>query len=210
MSAGGIIGASAMTNSKIQKYPGKLLSDSKATPFGPSFLNCSYDYTNVTAKLAAGGLAGYIYAAADTTTPQFTSLGISTTNDNAGCYASSTVTDANLITGRNSTICAEAKQCVAGGIFGAAGMRVRINHPEINDKTGLSITNDNKDNIQPLCLEKVMVKSSQKNETIYQGNGTAATDFTLNIPESGIYSIQVDAKNARGILHIRAEKAEHP
>ena len=45
---------------------------------------------------------------------------------------------------------------------------------------------------------------------IYQGNGTAATDFTLNIPDSGIYSIQVDAKNARGILHIRAEKAEHP
>lgn len=188
MSAGGIIGASAMTNSKIQKYPGKLLSDSKATTFGPSFLNCSYNYTNVTAKLAAGGLAGYIYAASDTTTPQFTSLGISTTNDDAGCYASCTVTDADLITGKNSTICAEAKQSVAGGIFGAAGMRVRINHPEINDKTGLSITNDNKDNIQTLCLEKVTVKSSQKNETIYQGNGTTTNGPVNEASAGGIVS----------------------
>ena len=180
MSAGGIIGASAMTNSKILKYPGKLLSNSKPTTFGPSFLNCSYNYTNITGKMAAGGLAGYVYAGGDTTVIQFTSLGISTTNENPGCYASCTVTDKNLIVGSNSTICAEAKQSVAGGIFGAAGMRVRVNHPDINSKTGLPITNDNKDNIQTLCLKNVTVKSSQNNETIYQGNGT-----TTNGPTNG-------------------------
>lgn len=38
---------------------------------------------------------------------------------------------------------------------------------------------------------------------IYTGNGEEATDFTVNISESGAYSIRVEARNAKGTIHIR-------
>lgn len=44
--------------------------------------------------------------------------------------------------------------------------------------------------------------------SIYSGNGTESTDFTLNIPQSGVYTIEVQAKQAKGTLHIRADKHE--
>ncbi len=38
---------------------------------------------------------------------------------------------------------------------------------------------------------------------IYTGNGEEATDFTVNISESGEYSIRVEAKGARGKISIQ-------
>lgn len=38
---------------------------------------------------------------------------------------------------------------------------------------------------------------------IYTGNGEEATDFTVNISESGEYSIRVEATGARGKISIR-------
>lgn len=43
---------------------------------------------------------------------------------------------------------------------------------------------------------------------LYAGNGTAAQDFTLNIPEDGGYLLTVDAHRAGGSLHIRRAAAE--
>ncbi len=38
--------------------------------------------------------------------------------------------------------------------------------------------------------------------TIYRGNGKETTDFTVNIPEDGVYAIVVEARHAKGTIHI--------
>lgn len=42
--------------------------------------------------------------------------------------------------------------------------------------------------------------------SIYSGNGKGASDFTVNITESGAYTIAVEAQRAKGMLHFRAER----
>lgn len=42
--------------------------------------------------------------------------------------------------------------------------------------------------------------------SIYSGNGKGASDFTVNITESGAYTIAVETQRAKGMLHIRAER----
>lgn len=39
--------------------------------------------------------------------------------------------------------------------------------------------------------------------TIYCGNGKDTTDFTVNIPESGVYTIGVEARHAKGMIHVQ-------
>lgn len=39
--------------------------------------------------------------------------------------------------------------------------------------------------------------------TIYRGNGKETTDFSVNIPESGVYSVIVEARHAKGTIHIQ-------
>ncbi len=39
--------------------------------------------------------------------------------------------------------------------------------------------------------------------TIYTGNGTETTDFTVNILSSGEYSVRAEGRNAKGKIHIR-------
>ena len=39
--------------------------------------------------------------------------------------------------------------------------------------------------------------------TLYRGNGKETTDFTVNIRESGVYTIVVEARHAKGIIHIQ-------
>ena len=38
---------------------------------------------------------------------------------------------------------------------------------------------------------------------LYQGNGKGVTEFTVNIPESGTYSILVEAHHAKGTVSIQ-------
>ena len=40
---------------------------------------------------------------------------------------------------------------------------------------------------------------------VYRGNGKETTDFTLNIRESGIYTVVVEARRAKGTIHIQLE-----
>ena len=42
--------------------------------------------------------------------------------------------------------------------------------------------------------------------TIYSGNGSETTDFIVNIHENGVYSISVEAKRAKGTIHISVKK----
>ena len=39
--------------------------------------------------------------------------------------------------------------------------------------------------------------------TIYRGDGKAATDFTVNISKSGVYTVNVLARHARGRISIQ-------
>ena len=38
---------------------------------------------------------------------------------------------------------------------------------------------------------------------LYQGNGKEPTDFTVNVPENGPYTVTVEARRANGAIHIR-------
>ena len=38
---------------------------------------------------------------------------------------------------------------------------------------------------------------------VYRGNGKEATDFTVNIRESGVYTVVVEAQHAKGTIHVQ-------
>ena len=40
---------------------------------------------------------------------------------------------------------------------------------------------------------------------LYSGNGQSSTDFTVNITESGSYTVTVKARSATGFIHIQTE-----
>ena len=42
--------------------------------------------------------------------------------------------------------------------------------------------------------------------SLYRGNGKETTDFTVNIRESGIYTISVEARRAKGTIHVQLEE----
>lgn len=39
--------------------------------------------------------------------------------------------------------------------------------------------------------------------SLYAGNGKGVSEFTVNIPESGTYSIYVEARHAKGTVYIQ-------
>lgn len=41
---------------------------------------------------------------------------------------------------------------------------------------------------------------------IYRGNGKEPTEFAVNIRESGVYTVVVEARRAKGTIHIRLEE----
>lgn len=41
---------------------------------------------------------------------------------------------------------------------------------------------------------------------IYRGNGKETTEFAVNIRESGVYTVVVEARRAQGTIHVRLEK----
>lgn len=49
--------------------------------------------------------------------------------------------------------------------------------------------------------------SAPDGASLFAGNGTQAPHFTLNIPESGAYSLTVEALRAWGQLDIQAKSA---
>ena len=41
---------------------------------------------------------------------------------------------------------------------------------------------------------------------VYRGNGKETTEFAVNIRESGVYTIVVEAHHAKGMIHIQLEE----
>lgn len=41
---------------------------------------------------------------------------------------------------------------------------------------------------------------------LYEGCGRETTDFTVNIPESGVYTVCVEARGAKGTIHIQTKE----
>ena len=180
-SAGGLIGASAMTSSKVTGYPGKVLSNGQNTCYGPNFLNCSYSNVDITGVYAAGGLIGV--ACASNAAPHFSSLG--NNNSNLTQYlASSTVTQNGFILGENSMITAKGRTGMAGGIFGIVGMRLGINYPSVNGQTGLSVATS--EQMHKFSLNGVNIISSKDGTTLYGSNGKVnGADTNQNQAASG-------------------------
>ena len=50
-----------------------------------------------------------------------------------------------------------------------------------------------------ICME---IKEPDES-SLYAGNGKGVTEFTVNIPESGTYSIYVEAHRAKGTVYIQ-------
>ena len=48
--------------------------------------------------------------------------------------------------------------------------------------------------------------SSPDGGVLYSGNGKKATEFTISVPEDGVYSIHVEAKNAIGKIHVQLKE----
>ena len=42
--------------------------------------------------------------------------------------------------------------------------------------------------------------------SVYSGNGKVATDFTLNLTQGGKYTIEVEARHAKGIIHVQLQE----
>lgn len=168
-SAGGLIGASAMTSTDLTGCPGVLLSNHANTRFGPNFLNCSYSYVDVTGKLASGGLIGVAYAY-EKTDIQFGSMGCSYSEGNY-CFASCTVTE-NMNVGLNSNISATSQHGVSAGLFGIVGMRSGVNDPQVNDNTGLTIAQEA--SMKDVSLSNVQVTSSTTTDIIYRSDNKTA------------------------------------
>lgn len=42
--------------------------------------------------------------------------------------------------------------------------------------------------------------------SLYHGNGKETTDFSVNIRESGVYTIVVEARHAKGSIHVQLEE----
>ena len=55
--------------------------------------------------------------------------------------------------------------------------------------------------------ELYMESKAPDGTAVYRGNGKETTDFTVNIRESGVYTIVVEARHAKGIIHVQLEEA---
>ena len=42
--------------------------------------------------------------------------------------------------------------------------------------------------------------------SVYRGNGKETTEFTVNIRESGVYTVFVEARHSKGIIHVQLEE----
>lgn len=45
---------------------------------------------------------------------------------------------------------------------------------------------------------------------LYQGNGKETTDFTVNVPENGLYTVTVEARRASGTVHVWRARMRNP
>ena len=41
---------------------------------------------------------------------------------------------------------------------------------------------------------------------VYRGNGREITEFSVNIRESGVYTVVVEARRAQGTIHVQLEE----
>ena len=54
--------------------------------------------------------------------------------------------------------------------------------------------------------ELYMEIKSPDGTAVYRGNGRETTEFAVNIRESGVYTIVVEARHAKGMIHIQVEE----
>lgn len=57
-----------------------------------------------------------------------------------------------------------------------------------------------------LCILGLAISLTES--SLYAGNGKGVSEFTVNIPESGTYSIYVEVHHAKGTVYIQRIKVE--
>ena len=123
------------------------------------------------------------------------------------------------------TLCAAAVLCVAALCIAAyrlltptfQGSRIKNPDAYVLEIRRMNGTDSHTLNLQPFDILQIQfetVKGSLHMEikapdgaAIYRGNGKETTDFTVNIPESGAYTIFVEARHAKGTVHVRHTEA---
>ena len=101
--------------------------------------------------------------------------------------------------------------CVSQGSF--TGSRVKNPDAYLMDIENMDGTDRHTLNLQEgdvLRIRFETVKGALKMEieapdgtAIYCGNGEETTDFTVSIPESGVYTVVVEARHAKGTVNIQ-------
>ena len=101
--------------------------------------------------------------------------------------------------------------CGSQGSF--TGSRVKNTDAYLMDIENMNGTDRHTLNLQEgdvLRIRFETVKGALKMEieapdgtAIYCGNGEETTDFTVSIPESGVYTVVVEARHAKGTVHIQ-------
>ena len=79
------------------------------------------------------------------------------------------------------------------------------------NRTDLHILELRKDDVLQILFETekgslYMEIKAPDGTYIYSGNGKETKDFTVTIPESGIYTVIVEARHAKGIIHIQLKE----
>ena len=100
----------------------------------------------------------------------------------------------------------------AGSVFNQ--VKSGDNYSISADRLNTTLTTDYELNAGDIVKVSMHVKSGEfrvsigsDGKALYEGNGVGLGDFTVNIPEDGIYMIEVDGRNGAGNLNFSVLRA---
>ena len=98
------------------------------------------------------------------------------------------------------------KNCFVGNRVAEEGFyRLDVDYMTGTDRLTMEIQANNTLSVQFETVKGFIymeIKDPDEN-TLYAGNGKGVTEFSVNISESGTYSIYVEAHHAKGTVHIQ-------
>lgn len=98
------------------------------------------------------------------------------------------------------------KNCFVGNRVAEEGFyRLDVDYMTGTDRLTMEIQANNTLSVQFETVKGsiYMEIKDQDENTLYAGNGKGVTEFSVNISESGTYSIYVEAHHAKGTVHIQ-------
>ena len=99
-----------------------------------------------------------------------------------------------------------SRNCFVGNRVAEEGFyRLDVDYMTGTDRLTMEIQANNTLSVQFETVKGsiYMEIKDQDENTLYAGNGKGVTEFSVNISESGTYSIYVEAHHAKGTVHIQ-------